>query len=103
MSRHCRITRCVRTPIAGRRLCSAHKKRIALYGDPDFTQWTVADDTDIATIIREQRPAAGLTRLERVKVGQGLSSLGLPATEVARILGVTERTVYRWRATTPAV
>lgn len=102
MNRHCRITRCVRAPIAGRRLCSAHKKRIALYGDPDFTQWTVADDTDVATIIREQRPAEGLTRLERVLVAQGFTALGLPAEEIARILGVTPRTVYRWRARTVA-
>lgn len=100
--RHCRIDGCP-TPAAKRRhVCYRHYHRIRRYGDPHFTQWTVADDHDIATVIREQRPDVGLTRLERVKVGQGLSDLGLPATEVARILGVTERTVYRWRATTPA-
>ena len=96
--RHCRITNCPRNAAPRRTLCWTHKRRIAHYGNPDFTHWTVADDHDVATIIREQRPAEGLTRLERVKVGQGLSSLGLPAHEIARILNVTERTVYRWRA-----
>jgi len=96
--RHCRIDQCTNRPITGRRLCSGHKKRIALYGDPDFTQWTVADDQDVAAIIRAQRPAPGLTRLERVLVAQGLTAHGLPAEEIARILAVTPRTVYRWRA-----
>lgn len=98
MTRHCRITDCTTHAIPGRRLCSKHKQRIALHGDPHFTQWTVADDQDVAAIIREARPAPGLTRLERVKVAQGLTDHGLPAHEIARILGVTPRTVYRWRA-----
>lgn len=96
--RHCRITHCTNTAIPGRRLCTKHKQRIALHGDPDFTEWTVADEHDVAAIIREQRPAAGLTRLERVKVAQGLTDHGLPAGEIARILGVHPRSVYRWRA-----
>jgi hypothetical protein len=100
--RHCRIDRCTNPPRPGRHLCSKHKQRIALHGDPDFHTWTVADDYDVATIIREQRPADGLTRLERVRVAQGLTNLGLPAEEIARILAVTPRTVYRWRTRTAA-
>lgn len=96
--RHCRITGCHNNAIRGRRLCSRHKQRIAIHGDPHFTTWTVADDHDVQALIREQRPTTGLTRLERVLVAQGLTTHGLPATEIARILGVTERTVYRWRA-----
>jgi DNA-directed RNA polymerase specialized sigma24 family protein len=98
--RHCRINHCPNPPRPGRRLCSKHKQRIALHGNPDFTQWTVADEHDVAAIIREQRPASGLTRLERVLVAQGLTNQGLPADEIARILGVTPRTVHRWRART---
>lgn len=100
MNRHCRITDCHNPPRPGRRICFKHRTRITRHGDPHHTEWSVADDHDIQTVIREQRPAAGLTRLERVKVAQGLTGLGLPATEIARILGVAERTVYRWRATT---
>ncbi|NUS22714.1 MAG: helix-turn-helix domain-containing protein [Streptomyces sp.] len=98
MHRHCRITHCTTNAIPGRRLCSKHKQRIALHGDPHFHTWTVADDHDVATIIAEQRPADGLTRLERVKVARGLDEHGLPASEIARILTVTPRTVYRWRS-----
>jgi DNA-directed RNA polymerase specialized sigma24 family protein len=97
--RHCRITDCP-TPAAKCRLCYRHYHRIRRYGDPNFTQWTVADDTDVQLIIAEQRPAAGLTRLERVLVAQGLTAQGLTADEIARILSVTPRTIHRWRART---
>jgi len=98
--RHCRITDCP-TPAGKRRnVCYRHYNRIRRHGDPHFNTWTVADDHDVAAIIREQRPAPGLTRLERVLVAQGLTQLGLPAEEIARILAVTPRTVYRWRART---
>jgi transcriptional regulator with PAS, ATPase and Fis domain len=102
MSRRCRIDNCTHTALTGRHLCGMHKQRIARHQNPDFTQWTVADDHDVQALIREQRPADGLTRLERVKVAQGLTDHGLPATEIARILGVHQRTVYRWRTPTPA-
>ena len=96
--RHCRITDCP-TPAAKRRHnCYRHYHRNRRHGDPHNTTRTVADDQDVATIIREQRPTQGLTRLERVLVAQGLTNLGLPAEEIARILAVTPRTVYRWRA-----
>jgi DNA-directed RNA polymerase specialized sigma24 family protein len=37
-----------------------------------------------------------------VKVSHGLTEHGLPAQEIARIIGVTPRTVHRWRTRTPA-
>jgi hypothetical protein len=96
--RRCRITDCT-TPAAKRRaVCYRHLHRIRRHGDPHFTTWTVADDHDVQTVIQQQRPTEGMTRLERVLVAQGLTAHGLPAFEIARILGVTERTVYRWRA-----
>lgn len=97
MHRPCRITNCPRNAIHGRTLCHTHKRRIALYNNPHHTTWTVADDHDVAAIIREQRPTQGLTRLERILVAQGLTQHGLPAHEIARILGVHPRTIYRWR------
>jgi hypothetical protein len=100
--RHCRITDCRKPARTGRHICDRHRTRLTRHGDPHHTEWSVADDHDVAAIIREQRPAPGLTRLERVKVGRGLSGLGLTAEEIARILGVTPRTVYRWRATPAA-
>lgn len=100
--RHCRIDGCP-TPAAKRRnVCYRHQNRIRRYGDPHFHTWRVADDHDVQTVIQQQRPTEGLTRLERVLVAQGLTQLGLPADEIARILAVTPRTVYRWRTRTPA-
>jgi DNA-directed RNA polymerase specialized sigma24 family protein len=98
MTRLCRITNCPKAARPGRRLCDLHRVRLYRHRNPHFTTWTVADDTDVAAIIREQRPAPGLTRLERVLVARGLTAHGLPAEEIARILGVTPRTVYRWRS-----
>lgn len=102
MTRRCRIADCTQQPRPRRQICNRHEIRIRRHGDPDFTEWSAADDTDVQMLIAEQRPAQGLTRLERIMVGRGLSAQGLPAAEVARILGVTERTVYRWRTTTAA-
>lgn len=98
MNRRCNLDGCTRQARTGRRICGMHKQRIALHGDPDFHTWHTADDTDVQAIIREARPAPGLTRLERLKVAQGLTDHGLPANEIARIVGVEPRTVYRWRS-----
>lgn len=98
MTRHCRIDGCSTPAAKQRRVCYRHQTRIRNHGDPHFTTWTVADDHDVQTVIREQRSVEGLTRLERILVAQGLTRLGLPAEEIARILTVTPRTVYRWRA-----
>lgn len=75
-----------------------HKQRIALHGNPDFGQWTTADEQDVDTIVREARAVEGLTRLERVMVARGLTARHIPADEIARIVGVTPRTVWRWKA-----
>lgn len=98
--RHCRITGCTTPAAKHRTVCYRHLHRIRRHGNPHFTTWTVADTHDVATIIRDARPTQGLTRLERILVAQGLTNLGLPADEIARILNVTPRTVYRWRART---
>ncbi|MFE3031535.1 helix-turn-helix domain-containing protein [Streptomyces canus] len=98
MRRPCRITDCRNPARTGRNICDRHRTRITRHGNPHHTEWSVADDHDVAAIIREQRPAPGLTRLERVKVAHGLTNHGLPAAEIARIVGVQPRTVYRWRS-----
>jgi hypothetical protein len=98
MTRTCRIDDCTNTARPSRRLCYMHRTRIARHGDPDFTEWTVADEYDVELIVEQARPVEGLTRLERVMVARGLTTRGLPAEEIARIVGVDPRTVYRWRA-----
>lgn len=98
MTRRCRLDDCTKPAAPRHRICYMHKTRISRHQDPNYTEWTVADEHDVELIIREQRPAHGLTRLERVMVAQGLTNHGLPAEEIARILNVTPRTVYRWRS-----
>ena len=98
MTRRCVIDDCAREARTGRRICGMHRQRVWRHGNPEFTTWTVADDHDIEALIRDPRPVQGLTRLERIKVGRGWSSNGVPAAEIARLLQVDPRTVYRWRA-----
>ncbi|MBR8638666.1 helix-turn-helix domain-containing protein [Streptomyces tuirus] len=98
MSRTCAIDDCSNQARPGRRICHKHRHRFARHGDPDFTEWTVADEYDVEIVVERAQSVEGLTRLERVMVGRGLSRRGMPAAEVARIVGVDPRTVYRWRA-----
>ncbi|MPY47088.1 helix-turn-helix domain-containing protein [Streptomyces acidicola] len=98
MNATCRIDGCTAAPRPGRRICYKHRTRITRHGDPDFTEWTVADEFDVELIVAEQRAVEGLTRLERVMVARGLTERDVPAEEIARIVGVTPRCVYRWRS-----
>ncbi|MFI1928307.1 helix-turn-helix domain-containing protein [Streptomyces sp. NPDC020377] len=98
MTRICRLDDCAKSARPGRRICHMHLTRMARHQDPDFTHWTVADEYDVELIVRDPRPVEGLTRLERVMVARGLSERDVPAEEIARIVGATPRTVYRWRS-----
>jgi hypothetical protein len=60
--------------------------------------WTDADEYDVDLIVRDPRPVDGLTRLECLLVARGLTQRAVPAEEIARIVGVTPRSVYRWRS-----
>ena len=99
MTRPCRIDGCTNPARDRRTVCHKHRHRIRRYNDPNFTTWTTADPNEVELIVREPRPVDGLTRLERRLVAQGLTARGTPADEIARILHVNPRTVYRWRAT----
>lgn len=94
----CRIEDCGRPRAHHSTLCHTHRTRIRRWGDPHFTQWGTADMQDVDLIVSERRPAEGLTRLERVLIARGLAEREVPAREVARIVGVDQRTVERWRS-----
>lgn len=98
MSRPCCFDECTTPARTGRRMCDKHRTRISRYGNPDFTEWTVADGFDVELLVADPRPAEGLTRLERVMVARGLTERDVPAEEIARIVGVHPRSVYRWRS-----
>lgn len=98
MNRHCHVPDCPRTPRRRCRYCHAHLRARRLYGSLHATQWTAADEHDVETVVRDARPTPRLTPRERVMVARALTEKGLPAGEIARIVGVHRRTVYRWRA-----
>jgi hypothetical protein len=98
VNRRCNIDDCTNDARTGRRICSMHRARIARHGNPDHTHWTTADEFDVDLIVREARPAEGLTGRERVMVARGLTERAVPAEDIARIVGVTPRSVYRWRS-----
>lgn len=98
MTRTCDIGNCGRQTHKQSPYCPKHRTRIARHGDPHFTEWGTADQYDVELIIRERRPAQGLTRLERVLVAKGLTDKGASEAEIAELLSVDTRTVRRWRA-----
>ncbi|MGV9756967.1 helix-turn-helix domain-containing protein [Streptomyces tricolor] len=61
---------------------------------PPFTD----DPHDIAAVVHDRLPDWGLTRTGRRTVTQQLTAQGARAEEIAELIGVTPRTVYRWRA-----
>ncbi|MGY5127349.1 helix-turn-helix domain-containing protein [Streptomyces nigrescens] len=98
--RECSIDDCTTTAAPRRTVCHKHRTRLNRYGDPDFTQWTVADDLDVQLLIEQQRVPSGATRLERRLIALGLSDRGMSAARVAEVVAVDPRTVHRWRAKT---
>ncbi|MGW7330439.1 helix-turn-helix domain-containing protein [Streptomyces sp. NPDC054840] len=93
----CRIDDC-HDRAARQSMCWRHFNRLRRNGDPMFTTWTVADETDVEIATRRRALPDGATRLERRLIAQKLTERGDSAAEIARITGVTPRTVTRWRA-----
>jgi hypothetical protein len=60
--------------------------------------WTTADDYDVELVVRDRLPDWGLTRLGRRLAARKLAEIETPVEEVAELIGVDTRTVYRWRA-----
>lgn len=102
LDEQCSIDGCTQPRAHHRRVCYRHITRIRRYGDPHFTTWTVADDTDVQIAVARRELPPGMTRLERRLVAVQLTDRGASAAEIARITGVTARTVVRWRTGQPA-
>lgn len=96
-SRTCRIDGCTRTPPPHKNRCSTCAHRIRLYDDPTIAAYPL-DPITIDTAVRDRRAPAGMRLRERRAAGLTLTDHGLPASEIARIFGVSPRTVTRWRA-----
>ncbi|CAM5391253.1 helix-turn-helix domain-containing protein [Streptomyces sp. NPDC059459] len=60
--------------------------------------WVTADEQDIEFVVRDRLPDWGLTRRSRRIAAQQLTERDVSVEEIAELIGVTPRTVYRWRA-----
>jgi hypothetical protein len=97
-ARPCRITGCTKTAEHHRTVCRMHRSRIRRHGDPGFSQWGTADPDDVELAASDRILLPGMTRLERIQLGLKLTAARTSAAEIARIVGVTPRTIHRWRA-----
>lgn len=59
--------------------------------------WSTVDDTDISFVVHDRLPDHGLTRAGRRIAARQLAERNVPVDEVAGLVGVDPRTVYRWR------
>lgn len=94
-TRRCRIPDCTKSAGRRRTRCYMHIARIARNGHPD--RWTGINPHDVDTVVRDRRHVPGLSTAERQLITRHLTSDGLSAREIARILCVSERTIVRWR------
>ena len=101
MNRQCRHDGCTRPAAPQRRQCEPCRWQQYAARHPKESAWSEADPTDVRLIVEAPRPVDGLTRLERVLIARGIDRR-LPAAEIARVVGVSKRTVYRWRTELPA-
>jgi DNA-directed RNA polymerase specialized sigma24 family protein len=100
-TRGCRIPECPRGAAHHKTLCHAHRIRQWRHGDPTLTAATTPlDDIALDAAVRNRQAPTGLTLRERRATAILLTDRGLPASEIARILSVSPRTVHRWRAAT---
>ena len=92
MTRPCRIDGCPRNAAPRRLVCWSHKNGL---GAP--LREVTHPDT-IPPVVEDRLPDHGLTITDRRTAAQQLGERGVHASEIAALLGVTERTVYRWQA-----
>ena len=97
MSRTCHNDGCNNRARTSRRACDPCRGR-QWRAWARSAPWSEADEFDVESIVRDPRPVEGLSRLERVLVARGLTERKIPAEEIARVVGVTPRCVYRWRS-----
>ncbi|MFJ7999023.1 helix-turn-helix domain-containing protein [Streptomyces sp. NPDC096310] len=96
MNRNCEVSDCPSLARPHRRTCATHRARIHRDSIP-VEPVPSADLEEVEFVVRERMSAAGLPRPEQRLVVLELAGCRVPAAEVARLVGVSERTVYRWR------
>lgn len=88
----CRTTGCTRPALSDRATCTSCRPRTyqskARPPDPDV----------VDSVLHNRRAVTGLCRTDCQSISRKLTALGVPASEIARIVGRSPRTIARWRA-----
>lgn len=98
MTRLCRIGGCLRNAAKRRSVCWQHKYRLANFGDPHTDWHTLTDPDQLHTVVDNRLPDHGLTYRDRRTAAAQLNAAGLHPRQIAALLGVSERTIWRWQA-----
>jgi hypothetical protein len=101
VTRPCRIDGCTRNAAPRRRICWTHKNRLYRRQDPHLKLRVLSEPDTIPPVVQDRLPDHGLTFTDRRTAARQLSERNVPVEEIAALIGVTPRTVYRWRAATP--
>lgn len=96
MTRPCRIDDCPRNAAPHRRLCWTHKNHLYRGQGTPLRQLTHPDT--IPPVVEDRLPDHGLTITDRRTAARQLADQGVHPATIADLIGVTERTVYRWQA-----
>lgn len=92
MNRPCEIDNCGFFARPNRRTCTTHRHI------PAEKFEAFVDEIEVDFVVRERLSAAGLERGEQILVAARLADERVPDTEIARLAGVSTRTVRRWIA-----
>lgn len=98
MTRPCRILDCPHNAAPGRTVCWTCKNRLHRNQDPHTRLRTITRPDTIPPVVEDRLPDHGLTITDRRKAAELLGEQGVHASEVAHLIGVNERTIYRWQA-----
>lgn len=91
MTRPCEIDDCGFFARPNRRTCNSHRGVLT-------TPEPVYDETEVDFVVRHRASAAGLERAEKSSVVTQLAAERVPAGQIARLVGVSTRTIHRWQA-----
>jgi hypothetical protein len=88
----CRTPGCTRPAAADRATCHSCRPRTRQ------SKARTADLHVVDSVVHNRRGVPGLSPADQRLISRKLTALGLPAAEIARIVGRTPRTICRWRA-----
>lgn len=98
MSRPCRIPNCTRNAAPHRLICWTHKNRLHRHQNPELKLRNITDPDTIPPVVEDRLPDHGLTYRDRRTAARLLTEQGAPVEEIAALIGVTPRTIWRWKA-----